>query len=106
MLKKLAVVALYATMSLSLASCVGTGTAQEDAAKQVDRICAAEPPLYATALVLAETKNWSEKRRNRLTAIHVTITNFCTDRPTDLISGLLTLSASYVQFLALKEQVE
>jgi len=98
-------VAILAALSLALASCTTTSS-QEAAAKTYDRICSLEPPVYSTLSLAAEANGWNAAKKARIEAAHLTVTNLCTNRPTDLVSGLTTLAATYAQILILKKQAE
>lgn len=97
-MRKLIVAALC---SVSLASCSLSTDQQAAAAKAYDKICSAEPPLYASYVVIATAKGASEAKLAKAEGIHTTITAMCTERPTDVISALVILSAAYAQFIAI-----
>jgi hypothetical protein len=100
-----AMLALSAVLVLS--SCVTTGSdAQASAEKAFDRICTAEPPIYASVSVIAVAKEWKQSKIDKLNGVHTVVTNLCTNRPTDFISALITVTASYAQILAIKAQTE
>lgn len=92
-------------MAAILASCTMTEDQQMAAARAYDRICSAEPPLYASFILIAETKKVSERTLNRAAAFHATITAMCEDRPVDFVSALVTLSTAYAQFATINNQV-
>lgn len=95
-------IALAATALL--ASCSLSTDQQQAAAKAYDKICSAEPPLYASYVVVATAKGASEAKLAKAEGIHNTITALCTERPTDAISALVILSSAYAQFIAINAQ--
>lgn len=102
MLKRtLAICAALAFASISLASCTTTPDQQASAAKVYDKVCAAEPALYASFQTVAAINDVSASTQKKAEAIHASITTLCTDRPTDLIAGVATLTAAYAQFAAI-----
>jgi hypothetical protein len=97
---------LASVAALALASCTTTDDQQQAAAKAYDKICTAEPPLYAAFVNAATVKGASEKTLAKAEALHVSITTFCETRPTDVVTGLVTLSAAYVQFVTINASVK
>ena len=104
-MKKIALLTTIAATAL-LAACVTTPDQQEAAQQAYDKICTAEPPLYAAFVAAATAKGTSEAKLRKAEAIHGSITTFCTNRPTDVVSGLVTLSAAYVQFITINASVK
>lgn len=102
---KIAVIAALAA-SVSLASCTLSNDQQTAAAKAYDKICSAEPPLYAAFVNVATVKGASERTLAKAAGIHESITTLCTTRPTDVVTGLVTLSAAYVQFVTINASVK
>lgn len=98
-------IALVAVASLTLASCTSTD-ANTQAAKAFDKVCAAEPPLYASFVTIAEARGTSAKTMVRAEALHTTITGLCANPPTDVVSALVTLTAAYAQFTVLQKQIK
>lgn len=88
-----------------LASCSLSTDQQAAAAKAYDKICSAEPSLYASYVVVATARGASEAKLAKAEGIHNTMTALCTDRPTDVVSALVILSSAYAQFIAINAQV-
>ena len=95
-------IALAATTLL--ASCTLSNDQQAAAAKAYDKICSAEPSLYASYVVVATAKGVSEAKLAKAEGVHNTITSLCTERPTDVLSALVILSSAYAQFIAINAQ--
>lgn len=105
--KAIAVPAAAAVALSVLSSCTATSTeSQENAAKVYDTICIAEPAVYAIASNLADSHGWSASKIQKLDQAHVVVVRLCSDRPSNLISGLVTLSAAYRDVLLLKAGTE
>ena len=92
--------------SASLASCVTTGDAKDQAAKVYNTVCIAEPPIYVVVSAYGGEKNWSPSKLNKLDQAHAVVNRLCTDRPDDLLTGLVALTNAYRDVLALKAQTE
>lgn len=99
-------IALAACAAVLLASCTMTNDQQVAAARAYDKICSAEPPLYAAFVAAATAKGASERTLTKAAGIHESVTTLCTTRPTDLVSGLVTLSAVYVQIVTINASVK
>jgi hypothetical protein len=101
-------IALFATVAASalLASCTLTNDQQAAAARAYDKICTAEPPLYAAFVNAAMAKGSSEKTLKRAESVHVTIATMCETRPADPVTALVTLSAAYVQIVQINATVK
>jgi hypothetical protein len=97
-------VLLIATAAL-LASCTMTMDQQAAAARNYDKICTAEPPLYAAFVNAATTKGASEKTMRRAESFHVVVTTMCSTRPTDFVTALVTLAAAYTQIVQINASV-
>lgn len=98
-------VAIFAAVAaLSLASCT-TADGNASAAKAFDRVCSAEPPLYASFAVIAESRGASAKTLARAEGLHNTITNLCANPPQDIVGALVVLTASYAQFVAINAKL-
>lgn len=104
MLKKAIICVTALATTVMLASCSLSTDQQAAAAKAYDKICSAEPQLYASYVLVATAKGASEAKLAKAEGIHTTITAMCTDRPTDVISALVILSAAYANFIALNAQ--
>lgn len=84
----------------ALSSCVTSQDTQDKLAKVYDVTCAAEPSIYATYVVIREGKGKTPV--TGVTDAHVTITNLCANRPTDLVAASVVLAAAYAQIVAAK----
>jgi hypothetical protein len=87
-----------------LASCVTTGDSQQSAQRVLDGICAAEPAVYAAFSAVAEVKKVPATTVRRVDTAHVAITNWCTDRPDNLVAVLVTVTSTYAQILVANER--
>ena len=94
-----------ALCSVALASCSLSNEQQAAAAKAYDKICSAEPSLYASYLIIATARGVSENTLAKAAVLHEGMGNMCTERPTDIIAALVPLSLSYAQFIALNAKV-
>ena len=92
-MKKLLALAL---MSAALASCTLTPEQQVKSEKIYNTICDAAPPLYALYLVSGQ----SPAKVRKAGALFESVKTLCTNRPTDLVAGAVTLSIAYAQFVA------
>lgn len=101
-------IAVAMALSLALASCSASlgEDAQAKAAKVYDTVCFGEPLVYTVASALADKNGWKQSKVDRLNEAHAVVTRLCTNRPTDLVAGLVTLSAAYRDVLALKASAE
>jgi len=97
--------ALLMSIVMALVSCTSTES-QANAAKVFDTICVAEPGIYAISVSLANSHGWSASKINKLNTAHAVVYRLCTDRPTNMIAGLVTLTAAYRDILALKSATE
>lgn len=89
-----------------LASCTMTMDQQAAAARNYDKICTAEPPLYAAFVDAATTKGSSERTMRRAASFHAVITTMCSTRPTDAVTALVTLAAAYTQIVQINASVK
>lgn len=85
----------------SASSCTLSTRHEAAAAKTYDSICIAEPPLYATFVVVAVAREASQRTLARAELLHSNVGNLCANRPTNLFTGLASLSSYYAQFIAL-----
>lgn len=100
-LKRLLIGASLALFAVaSLASCK-SADAQTKLAVAYDKTCAAEPAVYAAISTVYVANGASQAKIDKLAGLHDAATQLCTDRPTDLTSGLVTLTAVYVKIVAL-----
>lgn len=100
---KVAAVAAVMAASVSLSSCVTTDDSQVAAARTLDAICASEPAIYAAFSAVAEVRNVPAKTVRKVDVAHIAITNWCTDRPDNLVAIIVTVSATYAQILLANE---
>lgn len=100
---KVAAIAAVLAASVSLSSCVSTSnTPQQNAEIAYNNLCAVEPSVYLGYMAFAATRNVSEKTQRRVEQAHIAFTRLCTDRPTDLVAGLRTLSQAYAEVVSYK----
>jgi hypothetical protein len=98
---------LFAIASAAmLVSCTMTVDQQAAAARNYDKICTAEPTLYAAFVNAATAKGSSERTMRRAEAFHATVTTMCETRPTDFVSALVTLAAAYTQIVQINASVK
>lgn len=88
-------------MVASLASCTLSNDAQAKLAVAYDKTCSAEPAVYSSISTIYAAQGASQAKIDKLNGFHTAAVRLCTDRPTDLTSGLVTLTAVYVQIVAL-----
>lgn len=93
--------ASIALAAVVLSACTTTPDQQAAAARAYDKICAAEPPLYAAFVNVAAVKGASERTLLRAQVIHDEITGLCQTRPADPVTALVQLSGAYARFVAL-----
>lgn len=105
MLKRIAAVATMSA-AIFLTSCQSHEEANANAEKVYDTVCTAEPLVYSLAYTVATAKEWSAKKISQLQQAHVVVVELCTNRPTDMISGLVTLTKAYQAVLDVKKQTE
>lgn len=105
MLARLAATAAMTSL-IFLTSCVTKEEANQNAEKVYDTICTAEPLMYSIAFTVATAKEWPEKKIVQLKQAHAAVVSLCTNRPTDLITGLQTLNDAYTKVLAIKVATE
>lgn len=90
-----------------LASCVSTS---EDAVKKAnkvfDTVCPLEPSIYATFVVLADRYNAKPAVTTAAAEAHLTVTQLCADRPTNIVQGAVSLLSAYNNILAYKVQLK
>lgn len=91
---------------LGLSACTTSTESQTNAAKVYDTICAAEPGVYLITANLAQSNHWDASKIKKLNQAHVAVTRLCSDRPTNLIAGLVTLSAAYRDVLLMRNTSE
>lgn len=101
---KVAAIAAVLAASVSLASCVTSGDSQQAAARTLDTICAAEPAVYAAFSAVVEAKEVSPSKVRKIEAAHTAITNWCTDRPENIVAIIVTITSTYAQILLANEQ--
>lgn len=104
-MKYLVVPAVFVSAMTALSACTSTES-QENAAKVFDTICVAEPGIYAISASLAASHGWSASKIRKLDAAHAVVYRLCTDRPSNMIAGLVTLTAAYRDILTLKSGTE
>lgn len=88
------------------AGCTTTQISDTKAAalKGFNALCTAEPTVYAAIGAWDVIHPLSFSQRNKATAVHAGVTELCTNRPTDLISGLVTLTSLYSQVVSILHQ--
>lgn len=86
--------------ALTLSSCVTSQDTQDKLGKVYDVTCAAEPSIYAAYVAVREGKGKTPVAG--VIDAHVTITNLCANRPTDLVAASVVLAAAYAQIVAAK----
>jgi len=77
---------------------------KDAALKGFNAMCGAEPTAYAALQAWDVIHPLSQSKRNQATAVHTAVNELCTNRPTDLISGLVTLTSLYGQVVAILHQ--
>lgn len=96
--------AIVSVAGLVLASCVDQ---QKAVALAFDKTCSAEPIVYeAFTRIAANTEQISEKVKLRAAQVHAGALRLCTDRPTDIVAALVTLSAAYTEIVAINAQAQ
>lgn len=104
--KTLCILAAIGIASFSLASCTLSAEGQQTAEKSYDTICKAEPQLYASFVVVATAKQASEATMTKAALAHDTVTDLCTNRPTDIVAASVLLANAYAKFVAINATVE
>lgn len=99
-------IAFLAMSALTLASCTLSAEGQQTAQKSYDTICKAEPQLYASFVVVATAKQASEATMTKAALAHDTVTDLCTNRPTDIVAASVLLANAYAKFVAINATVE
>lgn len=97
---------LALAVSASLASCTTTPDQQAQIAKVYDATCTAFPPLYAAYVNIVSVRPNSETKLVKAAAINAEITQLCKDRPSDLLSASVALSAAYARFVVMNAQLK
>lgn len=95
-------VALLATAALS--ACTTTNDQKAQIAKVYDATCTAFPPIYMTYVNVVSTRPNAEKKIAKAELIKNEITELCTNRPSDLLTASVALSAAYYRFTILNQQ--
>ena len=99
-------IAFLAMSALTLSSCTLTPEGEQTAQKSYDTICKAEPQLYASFVVVATAKQASEATMTKAALAHDTVTDLCTNRPTDIVAASVLLANAYAKFVAINATVE
>lgn len=105
LLRLLAVGAIAAFSAVALSSCETTPEAQAKAEQVFNTICKNEPAAYATFQLIAEVRHASEKTLQKGKIGHEIVTDMCTNRPTDLVSGVIQIAAAYAKVLSATQEV-
>ena len=106
MLRNFLLVAALCFAAMPLASCTLSAEGQQTAEKSYDAICKAEPQLYASFVVVATAKQASEATMTKAALAHDTVTDLCTNRPTDIVAASVLLANAYAKFVAINATVE
>jgi hypothetical protein len=94
--------ALFVTAALS--ACTTTDDQKAQIAKVYDATCSAFPPLYMTYVNVVSAKPNAEAKIAKAELIKNEVTALCENRPSDLLTASVALSAAYYRFNLLRQK--